>query len=149
MIESLDLNVLVGPTVVLELTEAPVSIGPTELAAAQMPPHTVRVLLKTRNSFRWKERPQRFDSNYVSLSPEGAQWLLDHGVKLVGIDFLSIEAFQRPGRPTHRILLSAGAVIIEGLNLSDVPPGRYSLTCLPLNVIGAEGSPARVILLQD
>jgi len=71
---------------------------------------------------------------------------VDHGVKVVGVDYLSVEQFRKPGAPAHRVLLGGGVVIIEGLNLRDVEPGAYEMFCLPLRVVGADGAPARVVL---
>jgi arylformamidase len=73
--------------------------------------------------------------------------MVERGVQLVGIDFLSIEAFETPGRPTHRTLLGAGVIIVEGLDLSAAVPGTYTLVCLPLRLCGADGSPARAVLM--
>jgi arylformamidase len=87
-----------------------------------------------------------FQEDYVGLSKDGAQWLVDHGIKLVGIDYLSIAPYTAT-RPTHEILLKAGVVVIEGLDLSKVSQGRYTLHCLPLKLAGADGAPARAILI--
>jgi arylformamidase len=103
-----------------------------------------RILLKTPNSSRWSEG--QFYQDYTYLDESGARYLVDRGVRLVGIDYLSIEQFKKPGAPAHRALLSAGVIIIEGLNLSGVEPGSYEMYCLPLPVTGADGAPARVVL---
>jgi arylformamidase len=105
------------------------------------------VLLKTRNSRLWAS--SEFHPDYVGLTADGATYLVNHGVKVVGIDYLSVEEFRKPGAPAHRILLGGGTIIIEGLNLRDVEPGRYELYCLPLRVVGADGAPARVVLRQS
>ncbi|HEX2172197.1 MAG TPA: cyclase family protein, partial [Dehalococcoidia bacterium] len=89
-----------------------------------------------------------FTRDYVALALDGAKWLTRHGARLVGIDYLSIEAFDSPSHPVHRHLLEAGIVIVEGLDLSAVPPGHYELSCLPLLLPGADGAPARVILAE-
>jgi arylformamidase len=103
-----------------------------------------RVLFKTRNSESL--RRGEITEDYVCLTPEAASYLVAQGVKLVGIDSLSIEQAHAPGHPVHRTLLEAGVVIIEGLDLSDVPEGFYDLIALPLKVRDADGAPARVIL---
>jgi arylformamidase len=120
-----------------------------DLDALSLPAGVTRVLLKTDNSELWRHAKPAFPEDYVSLSPEGAQWMLDRGVRLVGTDFLSIEAYKAPGHPTHHTLLAAGAVIVEGLDLSRVEPGRFTFTCLPLRVIDGDGAPARAILTRD
>jgi arylformamidase len=108
-----------------------------------------RLLLRTDNSSLWETGPQTFPDEYVSLSADGARWLVSRGIRLIGIDFLSIEARGAPGHPTHRTLLEAGVVILEGLDLSGVEPGTYTLVCAPLTIAGADGAPARAVLLED
>jgi len=107
----------------------------------------VRVLIKTRNSRLWGAR--EFQTNYVGLSEGAAQHLIAHGVKVVGIDYLSVEEYKKPGAPAHRALLGGGVIVIEGLNLSDVEPGVYDMYCLPLRVVGGDGAPARVVLRRS
>ncbi len=147
-VDHLSLDVLVGPAVVADFSNVSEAIGPAELEAANLPAQTTRLLLKTRNSRRWHAPEPQFSSDYVSLAVEGAAWLVERGFKLVGIDYLSIEPFRRPGRPTHRTLLTAGAIIVEGLDLAEVAPGQYTLVCLPLKLVGGDGSPARAILIS-
>lgn len=108
-----------------------------------------RVLFRTRNSELWRTNAP-FTLDFVTLDPGAAGWLADRGVKLVGIDYLSIEP-QTPGRvgyPTHLALLSKGIVIVEGLDLSDVEPGDYDLVCGSLKLEGMDGAPARVFLIE-
>jgi arylformamidase len=104
----------------------------------------LRVLLKTRNSGQL--RHQAFQEDYVYLTPDAATYLAQVGIKLVGFDHLSIEKFGSRDFAAHRALLEAGVVIVEGLDLSDVEPGEYDMTCLPLRIAGGDGSPARVVL---
>ena len=104
----------------------------------------LRVLLKTPNSALWNTGA--FHEDYTHLTESGAAYLVDQGVKVVGIDYLSVEQFRKPGAPAHRKLLSNGVIIIEGLNLSDAEPGMYEMYCLPLPVTGGDGAPARVVL---
>ena len=85
--------------------------------------------------------------DFVALAPDAAAWLLDHGIRLVGIDGPSIEAYDAPGDPVHRALLAAGVIIVENLALAGVAPGAYELTCLPLRIAGCDGAPARVVLV--
>ena len=103
-----------------------------------------RVLFKTRNSGTLR-RPE-FREDFVALAPEAAAWLVEAGVKLVGVDYLSVEKFGSEDFASHHVLLGAGVVIVEGLDLSEVPPGDYEMACLPLRIVGADGSPARVVL---
>lgn len=104
----------------------------------------LRVLLKTSNSALWNG--SAFREDYTHLTEAGARYLVEQGVKVVGIDYLSIEQFKKPGAPAHRALLSEGVVIIEGLNLADAEPGMYEMYCLPLRIVGGDGAPARVVL---
>lgn len=106
-----------------------------------------RILFKTGN-FRLLQRSQ-FPKNYISLSLEAAEYLAEKKVVLVGTDFLGIEKKGNPGHPVHKTLLSNGIVIVEGLNLAEVPPGEYEMICLPMPVIGADGAPARVVLMSS
>ena len=106
-----------------------------------------RVLLKTRNSALWQR--DYFQPRYVFLAPEAGRWLVGRGVRSVGIDYLSIEKFGRPAPEAHLALLSAGVVIMEGLDLSEVEGNRtYTLACLPLRVLGIDGAPARAVLIE-
>ena len=83
------------------------------------------------------------------MTETGARHLVDHGIKVVGVDDLSVEQSGKPGAPAHRVLLAGGMIVIEGLNLRDVDPGVYEMFCLPLRVVGSDGAPARVILRKD
>ena len=107
-------------------------------------PSSQRVLLKTRNSKLW-DRPG-FAREYIGLSLEGARLLIERGVKLIGIDYLSIEAYGVTGHPVHKTLLGAGIVILEGLDFRRVTPGAYELYCLPLRIAGGDGAPCRAVL---
>lgn len=144
-IENLPLNILTGRVYVLHLPEADL-ITAAMLAQADIPPRTRRILFKTRNSELWKQKAKNFQTDFVALAPDAAEYLVEHGFKLVGIDYLSIAPYDN-GRPTHQILLRAGIVIVEGLDLSAVSPGRYTLHCLPLKLVGSDGAPARAILV--
>jgi arylformamidase len=141
----LPLDVLIGQARVVAI-DAARAIEPSHLAPGAIGSAT-RLLLKTRNSTLWRSRDFRPDFSF--LSEQGARRLVAAGVRLVGIDYLSIEEFKKPGAPAHRALLGAGVVIIEGLNLAGVEPGDYELYCLPLRLVGADGAPARVVLRRD
>jgi len=140
--ESLSLDVLIGPARVVELSTRR-GITAEDLAPLNLAGET-RVLFKTPNSNLWESSD--FNPAFVGVTESGARHLVDSGIKLVGIDYLSVEVFHTPGAPAHHALLSAGVVIIEGLNLRDVAPGMYELFCLPLRIIGCDGAPARVLL---
>ncbi len=140
-VDRLALDALLGPVRVIECPPGP--IGPATLVAADLTGER-RVIFKTGNSALWAR--ERFVRDYQALTLEAARELARAGVGLVGIDYLSIEAFGAPGHPVHRCLLAAGVVILEGLELSAVPAGRYELLCLPLRVRDGDGAPARALL---
>ena len=104
-----------------------------------------RVLFKTRNSGFWPES-KTFHEDFVHIEPDAARRLVELGVQLVGIDYLSVEKFNFDEPATHLVLLGANVIIVEGLALRDVPPGDYELLCLPLKIKDGDGSPARVVL---
>jgi arylformamidase len=145
-VDQLPLNLLTGRSYVLHLPDEVGLITAEVLERAAVPPRTRRLLFKTRNSACWSGEVKSFQKDFVALSPDGAQYIVDHGVRLVGVDYLSVAPFSEP-EPTHQILLQAGVVVIEGLDLSQVSQGRYALYCLPLKILGADGAPARAILI--
>ena len=146
-LESLSLDALIGEAVVVEAPNDHLVIDEA-FVTAHVPRGTERVLFKTRNSAFWNEMPPRFHSDFTHLNRDAATWLAGQGAKLVGIDYLSIEKFKSPGHPTHLALLSKGVVIVEGLNLTGVPAGKYELFCLPLRLRShlGDGAPARAVL---
>jgi len=146
-VETLSLDVLNGMAYVADLPQAEVLDAAT-LASASIPPSTRRVLFKTRNSGFWPGGGSEFRTDFAAVDESGAEWLVRIGIQLVGIDYLSIAPYQRSG-PTHRVLLDAGVVILEGLDLRNVECGEYRLHCLPLKLIGGDGAPARVILEEE
>jgi len=103
------------------------------------------LLLKTSNSALWSKKKSVFHENYVALTLDGAEWLVQKRIGLVGIDYLSIQRY-RDSNETHRALLNAGILVLEGLDLSEAEEGSYELVCLPLPIVDAEGAPARAIL---
>jgi arylformamidase len=140
--ETLALELLCGRTRVLEITTRR-TVTADDLSGFDLK-EDLRVLLKTPNSRLWGSPV--FHEDFVGLSESAARFLVDHGVKVVGVDYLSVEEFRKPGAPAHRTLLGQGVTVIEGLNLLDVAPGVYEMFCLPLRVVGSDGAPARVIL---
>lgn len=145
-IEQLPLHLLTGRAYVLELPNEVDLITAAVLEHSEIPPRTRRLLFKTRNSAIWARQERQFQPDFVALSPDAAEYLAHHGIRLVGVDYLSVAPFHLPA-PTHEILLKSGVVIIEGLDLSQVRQGRYTLYCLPLKIAGADGAPARAILI--
>jgi arylformamidase len=145
-VDQLPLQVLTGRVYVLQLPNEVDRITAQLLASLEIPPRTRRLILKTRNSLHWAQNEKTFQSDFVALSADGAQYLVERGIKLVGVDYLSVAPFDAPVQ-THEILLKAGVIVVEGLDLSDISPGRYALYCLPLKLKGADGAPARVILV--
>jgi arylformamidase len=143
-LEEIPLEVLTGKASVLEIFGAR-SIGAAELAPFDLK-GVERVLFKTDNSKHWNDG--KFYEEFVYLEPDGAEILVQHGVRLVGIDYLSIDKFHSPSHPSHFVLLKKNVPIIEGLNLNAVPAGWYTLVALPLNLQNADGAPARVILMS-
>jgi len=143
-IDSLNLDVFVGEAQVVAIPQE-VDLITVEILRKLPKINASRVLFKTRNSQFWGTRD--FQRDYVALEASAAQWLVDQGVQLVGIDYLSIAPFNDPV-PTHKILLSNNVVIIESLDLRSVEPGLYTLICLPLKLMGREAAPARAILIS-
>jgi len=143
-VEEIPLKTMIGDALVIDL-RGEKCITAELLDNQNIPENTQRILFKTNNSQLWISKKRKFEKEFVALKPDASQWIVDHGIKLVGIDYLSIQPFSG-GSETHTILLVAGIVILEGLNLNNIPSGEYELICLPLKVIGAEGAPARAIL---
>jgi len=142
-------DLLVGECVVADARGLRGQLGPADLDALKVPAGATRVLLKSDNSEIWRHLPAAFPDEYVCLSPEGAKWVAAAGIKLLGVDFLSVEQKGAPGHPTHVELLSKGVVIVEGLNLGDVEPGEYMLAVLPLKIVNGDGGPARAVLIES
>jgi arylformamidase len=149
-VDRLPLELLVGPALVLDVEpeEGP-SISVLDLASLNFPRDTTRILLRTRNSLLWESRQVEFERSYVHLNSQAADWLVRRGIRLVGLDYLSVEALEADGHPVHHTLLGAGVVIIEGLDLSKAPVGPCQLICLPLKIEDGDGAPARVLLVRD
>ena len=146
-VENLSLDLLVGPALVVEV---PVEgqITAMDLQSITIPEGTKRLLIKTANSQIWAEGLKEFKEDFIAIEADAAEYLVNQGVEVVGVDYLSVAPFADPA-PTHQILLKAGTLIIEGLNLSEIVPGEYTLYCLPLKIKGSDGAPARVLLQKD
>ena len=146
-VEALDVNVLVGPAQVVEVYERD-RITAADLAQAGIAPGTERVLFKTDNTRLGRLRDGVFHPDYVGVAPSGAEWLVTHGVRLVGVDYLSVGPYGPVNVETHRILLGAGVVVVETLVLDEVNAGAYTLVALPPKFAGLEGSPCRCLLIE-
>lgn len=142
-IDEMPLSVTVGRARVIQIYDAE-SVKPEELAQHRLR-RGERILFKTLNSRHGGQR-ETFVEDFVFISPEAARFLAERGVKVVGVDYLSVGGFKGGGAETHRALLEAGIWLIEGLDLSPVLPGKYDLICLPLKLARGDGAPARAIL---
>jgi arylformamidase len=148
-VDEIDLETLVGPAVVLDLTDVDGEITADHLVAAGAAGHE-RILLKTTNSavagpLHDTERAPA----WVGVGPSAAAWAIEHGVRLLGIDYLTIECHTRTDTwDVHHALLPAGVIILENALLTDVEPGAYELVCLPAKLAGADGAFARTVLIE-
>jgi len=143
-LHELSLDVLAGKASVFEIAGAR-SLGRTELERLDWS-GVERVLFKTENSKHWQDG--KFYEDFVYLDPEAAEFLVQRGIRLVGIDYLSIDQFKSESHPSHFVLLTKDIVVLEGLNLNAVSEGVYTLLALPLNLQDADGAPTRVILTK-
>jgi arylformamidase len=142
--DQLDPEILIGPCRVVDLPDVPNITA--EMLEKQHLIGVERLLLRTRNSLRWQRDTASFDPEFVGIDTMAARLLLELGIKLIGIDGLSIEPEANEGQ-AHELLLGAGVIIVEGLNLAEVPAGEYQLVCAPVKLVGSDGAPARVFLL--
>ena len=147
-VSRLDLYKLVGNCLVVELGESEMAVEPKHVENLE---NVERVLFKTRNSQFWSEPEKGFRQDFTYISPAAAKILVEKDIKLVGIDYLSVEKFGAESFDTHITLLGAEVVIIEGLDLREISAGEYELFCLPLKFTGGgdDGAPARTILRKD
>ncbi|HSN77102.1 MAG TPA: cyclase family protein [Anaerolineae bacterium] len=145
-VETLDLDVLIGPALVVD-ARGRGQLTAEVLETLAIPSGVQRLLVHTDNSALWQRGETKFAEDYVAIEPSGAAWLVERGVKLVGIDYLSVAPFD-DGAPTHQILLGAGVIAVEGLDLSAIEPGEYQLVCLPIKIGGGDGAPCRAVLIR-
>jgi arylformamidase len=144
--EAMPLDAVMGPCRVIELKHK------TQITVDELKPHKLkrgeRVLFKTRNSIKsWRmAKTSTFDVNFIYIPAATATYLVERGVRTVGVDYLSVGGYQKDGVECHQIMLGAEIWIIEGLNLAKIKPGNYELACLPLKIVGADGAPARAAL---
>ncbi|BDI32914.1 polyketide cyclase [Capsulimonas corticalis] len=147
-IAGLDLTTLVGPAQLVEILGTR-EITPADLEAAGIGEDIVRVIFKTDNTQRRLVHDTRFHTDYTGVGPEAAEWLVARGIKLVGVDYLSVGVYGDKNTVTHQTLLGAGVVILETLALDSVSPGRYLLAALPPKFADIEGSSCRAILIEE
>lgn len=147
-VHEIDPEKLVGPCRVIEVPETVVAIEPEHVGDID---GVCRVLFKTQNSAFWNEPERGFRKDFTYITPDTARMLVDSGVVLVGIDYLSIEKSGSLGHPVHITLLEKEVVILEGVDLREVSGGDYEIICMPLKYIGAggDGSPARTMLWEN
>jgi len=143
-VDQIPLDRLIGPALLVSFPDDVRAVGAAELKTHDLRGRK-RILLRTRNSALLSQK--QFAPDYTYLAPDGAEYLVDKGIELVGIDYLSIEQFHSGHHRTHRTLLAKSVVILEGLDLSVPPPGEYQLICLPLRIEGCDGAPARAVLI--
>lgn len=147
-VEKLSLESLIGPVFVAIADDEVDEITPDVLKKMQIPPYCERLLIRTRNSRYWEKGSQEFQTDFVGITAEAAEKLVESKIKLIGVDYLSVAPYHN-GRPTHEVLLKNGITILEGLDLSKVNEGYYSLICLPLKLEGCDGAPARAVLIDE
>ncbi len=140
-VEALPLEAMIGPAQVVDATALAANIDAGALEGLEIPSGSERVLLKTRNSRLWEL--DHFTRDFIRLVESGARLLVERGVRLIGIDYLSVG-----DRAAHHVLLEAGVVPLEGIDLRHVEPGSYELICLPLKLEGSDGGPARAVLAR-
>ncbi len=143
-IDEIPLERFIGPAQVIEIKGKEIS---SKEIGEGLEEGMKRVIFKTANSSLMER--EEFSREYVYLTEEGAEFLVERGVELVGIDYLSIERFGTPSFSVHKRLFSAGICVLEGLNLKGVNPGRYLLVALPLRLVGLDGSPVRAVLIEE
>jgi arylformamidase len=144
-IDALPFEVLMGPAHVIDATAVEGDLTADVIASLAIPPEARRLLFKTSNGRLWDE--DLFNARFVAVTEDSARALVERGIALVGIDYLSIAPVRDPV-PAHRALLEAGVVVVEGLDLRAVDPGRYTLICLPLRIERGDGAPARAVLVE-
>ena len=144
-VDQIALDLLIGPAIVISFDDNVSAVTASDLEKHDLSGHS-RVLLKTRNSSFISAHD--FHRDYTYLAPDGAEFLVSQGIKLVGIDYLSIEQFHSGHHKTHKTLLAQNIVIVEGLSFDGVKPGEYDFICLPLRLEGIDGAPARAVLIE-
>ncbi len=145
-VTALAIETLIGPAQLVEVADAD-AIDAAVLDSLSIPSDAERLLIKTRNSRLWSQLKATSHTDFVAMAASGAEWLVEHGIRLVGVDYISVAPYG-DSTPIHITLLQAGVIPVEGLNLSAVQPGKYQLICLPLKLEGCEGAPTRAVLID-
>ena len=146
-VDELPLDVLMGPARLIAFGDDVLAVGEAELRRHRLDGVT-RLLIRTRNSAWLASGSTEFHPDFTHVAPDGAAYLVSIGVRLVGVDYLSVEQFRSPHHRTHKTLLENSVVIVEGMVLSEPPPGDYELYCLPMLLAGLDGAPARAVLVS-
>ena len=146
-IETLPIEVMIGPCRVIDAGNVDV-VTAAILEAMDLPEGLERLIVRTSASALWDAPQWGRREDFAGLSADAARWVVARGIRLVGIDSLTIEHFDGPDAPAHVALLEAAVVVIEGLDLRAIAPGDYELVCLPMKLAGCEGAPARVVLIE-
>lgn len=145
-VDNLDLQTLIGRAYVVDLSGVASEIHAEDLQACNIPLSAERLILKTRNAALWQS--DSFQQDFVALGESGAEWLVAHGIRLVAMDYLSADVFASQSFRAHDVLLQRGVVIVEGVMSDEIDEGWYTLICLPLRLQGADGAPARAVLIR-
>ncbi len=146
-VDEIDLNDLIGTVLVVEVYNKK-SIDYDDIKELELDKYK-RIIFKTDNTINGLMRKEEFDERYVSLDISAAEFLVQHNVKVVGIDYLSIESYTAKVPEVHRLLTKNNVIIIEGLNLSEVDSGEYLLIAMPIKIKGCDGAPSRIALIKD
>ncbi len=144
-LDDFPLSHFIRPALVVEIAD-PEAVRAAELEEVALEPGEA-ILFRTRNSREGLVTSGEFTESFVPIARDAAQWCVDRKAPLVGHDYITVDAYGGREAPAHHLLLGNGIVVLEGANLRNVPPGRYTLFCLPLSMKGAEGSPCRAVLL--
>lgn len=148
-IDQVSLEQLCGPALVVDARGHHGELGAADMDTLQIPDGTERILLKSDNSEIWANPSPSFPDVFTCLNVDAARWVVAHGIRVVGTDFLGIEKRGAEGHPVHVELLSHGVIIVEGLDLRAVHPGPGDFTCLPLRLVDGDGGPSRAFLDQE
>jgi len=147
-VDQIPLKTLIGSVQVIEIPDGISAIDKNCLMKLRFQDGIDRVLFKTTNSFYWETDPFSFNREFVALNSEGAKYLADMGLRLIGVDYFSVSSFNDLLQP-HLTLLDRGIVLLENVDLRQVEPGIYELICLPIKIIGTDGAPVRAVLISE
>jgi arylformamidase len=146
-VDEIPLDVLIGSVTVIEIANKN-KITFKELEKFNLD-NVERLLFKTKNSIFWNESPLQFHTDFCALTVDAAEFILETQIRLIGIDYLSLDLYHAKDLPVHKLLYNANIVAIEGLDLRDVEAGNYTIYCLPIKILKGDGAPARVILIRE